>query len=101
GMGEVYEAYEHTLDRRVALKVISPQKPGSKSENEMIDRFMREARTLAQVNHPNVVTIYAIDQIENTQFIAMEYVEGAQLSELFSLFAFSADEATPLFFQLL
>jgi serine/threonine protein kinase len=101
GMGEVYEAYEHTLDRRVALKVISPQKPGSKSENEMIDRFMREARTLAQVNHPNVVTIYAIDQIENTQFIAMEYVEGAQLSELFSLFAFTADEATPLFFQLL
>ncbi len=101
GMGEVYEAYEHSLDRRVALKVISAQKVGSRGEVDLIRRFLQEARTLAQVNHPNVVTIHAIDRIDNIQFIAMEFVEGALLSDLFSMFAFSADEATPMFFQLL
>lgn len=99
GMGEVYEAYQHGLERRIALKVIQPK--NGRGQEELMIRFMQEARTLAQVNHPNVVTIYAIERIENTHFIAMEFVEGAMLSDLFKLFAFSADEALTIFFQLL
>lgn len=101
GMGEVYEAYEHKLQRRVALKVIAPQKAGSHGEVDLVRRFLQEARTLAQVNHPNVVTIYSIDRIKDTQFIAMEFVDGASFKDLFELFALSADEATPIFLQLL
>lgn len=98
GMGEVYLAYEQRLDRQVALKVIAPKKVG---DVNLIRRFLNEARTLAQVNHTNVVTIYSIDAVKDTQFIAMEHVEGAVFKDLFSLFAFSAEEAAPIFLQLL
>ena len=101
GMGEVYEAYEHRLQRKVALKVIAPQKSDTHGESDLVRRFMQEARTLAQVNHPNVVTIYSIDKIGDVQFIAMEYVEGSSFKDIFSLFAFSADEGAPIFLQLL
>ncbi|MGZ3723131.1 MAG: serine/threonine protein kinase, partial [Bdellovibrionales bacterium] len=84
GMGEVYETNEQSLDRRVALKVIAREKIGSKGEGDIIRRFLQEARILAQVNHPNVVTIHAIDRYQETQFIAMEYIEGAPFHELFS-----------------
>jgi len=63
--------------------------------------FCKEARTLAQINHPNVVTIYAIDRISEIQFIAMEFVDGASFKDLFLMFALSADEAAPIFLQLL
>ena len=101
GMGEVYEAYEHRLQRRVALKVISPAKAGSHGEVDLVRRFLQEARTLAQVNHPNVVTIYSIDRVNDVQFIAMEYVDGASFKDLYALFALSAVEAAPIFIQLL
>lgn len=101
GMGEVYEAYENRLQRRVALKVIAPAKAGTYGEVDLVRRFLQEARTLAQINHPNVVTIYSIDRVNDVQFIAMEYVEGASFKDLFSLFALSADEAAPIFLQLL
>src|SRR6266404_571186 len=101
GMGEVYEAYEHRLQRRVALKVIAPAKAGTHGEVDLVRRFLQEARTLAQINHTNVVTIYSIDRIDDVQFIAMEFVDGASFKDLFSLFALSADEAAPIFLQLL
>src|SRR5437879_4589761 len=101
GMGEVYEANELTLDRRVALKVIARDHIGGKREPEIIARFLQEARILAQVNHPNVVTIHAIDRFNETQFIAMEYIEGASFQEMLTLFAFSGEEAAPLFMQML
>jgi len=101
GMGEVYEALEERLQRRVAVKVISEQKAGMHGEVDLVRRFMQEAQTLAQVNHPNIVTLFAIDSFEDTQFIAMEYVEGVVLKDVLSLFALSGDEAAPLFIQML
>ena len=101
GMGEVYEAQENRLQRRVALKVIAPAKAGMHGEVDLVRRFLQEARTLAQVNHPNVVTIYSIDRIKDVQFIAMEFVDGAPFKDLFSLLVLSADEAAPIFLQLL
>lgn len=101
GMGEVYEANEQTLDRRVALKVIAREKIGSSREADIIRRFLQEARILAQVNHPNVVTIHAIDRYLETQFIAMEYIEGVPFHELFAFLAFSSSEAAPMFMQVL
>lgn len=101
GMGEVYEAHEGSLGRRVALKIIAPQNAGANDEVDLLPRFLNEARTLAQVNHPNVVTIHAIQKIPNHHFIAMEYVEGASFRDLFSLFSFSAHEMAPYFLQLL
>ena len=101
GMGEVYEAFEAKLERRVALKVVAPLNPDEHDAEDLIRRFLQEARTLAQVNHPNIVTIYTIDKIDNVQFIAMEYVEGVSFKELLKKFALSADEAAPLFIQML
>jgi serine/threonine protein kinase len=101
GMGEVYEAYEHRLRRTVALKVIAPLEAGQHDEHDLVRRFVKEAHTLAQINHPNVVTIYTIDSEGETQFIAMEYVDGSPLKKMTSLIAMSADEAAPLFLQTL
>ncbi len=101
GMGEVYEAMEHRLRRRVALKVIAPQNAGQHDEVDLLRRFIHEAHTLAQINHPNVVTVYSIDEDAGTQFIAMEYVEGSSFKRILSLISLSADEAAPLFLQML
>ena len=100
GMGEVYEAHESKLQRRVALKLIAPTNPSEHDQDELIRRFMLEARTLAKINHPNVVTIYAIDNIVDVPFIAMEYVDGVSFRELVEQFTFTADGAAPLFLQM-
>ncbi|MBX3021923.1 MAG: serine/threonine protein kinase [Bdellovibrionales bacterium] len=101
GMGEVYEAYEAKLQRKVALKVIAPSNPDEHDRDDLIRRFMQEARTLARVNHPNVVTIYAIDNDNGTPFIAMEYVEGVSFRHLLEDLIFTVDGALPLFMQML
>lgn len=101
GMGEVYEAYESKLHRRVALKLIAPLQPDEHDYEDLFRRFMQEARTLAQVNHPNIVTIYDIDNIGGAQFIAMEYVNGLSLKQLLKEMKFGLDEAIPIFAQIL
>ncbi len=76
GMGEVYAGYEPILQRKVAIKIISPsaiEKP------EALDLFLAEGKTLAQLNHPNVVTIYQLGIDKGIHYIAMEYVEGKSL----------------------
>ncbi len=98
GMGEVYEAVENKLQRRVAIKIITPEEQDS---GELIRRFLQEARTLAKVNHPNVVTIYAIDKIGDMQFIAMELVDGISLKDFLLGSKLTADEAVPIFEQML
>ena len=100
GMGEVYEAYESKLERRVALKLIAPTDPNEHDQDELIRRFMQEARTLAKVNHPNIVTIFSIDNIVDVPFIAMEYVDGVAFRDLIEQFTFTADGAAPLFLQM-
>jgi serine/threonine protein kinase len=97
GMGEVYEAYEQRLQRRVALKVIAPRKADEYGAEDLVRRFLQEAQALAQVNHPNIVIIYSIGKVGNAEFIVMEFVAGALLKDMFSLFALSADEAAPIF----
>lgn len=101
GMGAVYEAIEIRLERKVALKVIAPPNPDEHDRDELVRRFMIEARTLAKVNHPNVVVIYSILTIEGIPVISMEYVEGTSFKELLREHRFTADNAVPLFIQML
>jgi serine/threonine protein kinase len=79
GMGEVWRAEDTKLLRQVAIKILPA---ALAADPEWKDRFLREARTIAQLNHPNIATIYSIDQHGETFFIAMELVEGEPLSSL-------------------
>lgn len=76
GMGYVFEATELTLGRRVALKIISEE---LRKNDDFIKRFQREARTLARVAHPNVVSVHTVGEQDGVNFIAMEYVDGSNL----------------------
>lgn len=72
-MGEVYEGLDPALHRRVALKVLGAK---HRESSEFRSRFMREGRSLAAMNHPNIVQIYAIGEQEGRPFLAMEYLDG-------------------------
>jgi serine/threonine protein kinase/Tfp pilus assembly protein PilF len=76
GMGEVYEAEDTRLSRRVALKVL-PE--GAAAQPERRERFEREARAAAALNHPNIVTLYSIEEIGGVRFLTMERIEGETL----------------------
>ena len=78
GMGEVYLARDTRLDREVAIKVLPEELA---DDDERLRRFEREAKTLASLNHPNVAGIHGIDQVQDTCFLAMELVPGADLEE--------------------
>jgi serine/threonine-protein kinase len=78
-MGVVWKAYDPVLRRFVALKRLGPQVGKTKEAHE---RFQREARAAAALQHPNIVTIYDLGEHEHQLFIAMELVEGRDLSEL-------------------
>ncbi|MFI5166062.1 MAG: protein kinase [Thermoanaerobaculales bacterium] len=78
GMGEVYEAVDLRLGRHVALKVL----PGRMAADpERLQRFTRETRALAALNHPGIVTIYSVDEAEGEHFFTMELVQGKTLAE--------------------
>jgi predicted Ser/Thr protein kinase len=79
GMAVVYKAHEMSLNRVVALKVIAPH---LLTERSFVDRFKREAQAAAQLNHPNIVQIYAIGQEDDVHFFTMEYVKGRTLLEI-------------------
>ncbi len=80
GMGRVYKAFDTSLGRAAAVKVLDPRVV---ADPERLGRFMREARTASSLNHPNVVTIYEVGELpEGGHFIAMELVEGETLREV-------------------
>jgi YVTN family beta-propeller protein len=79
GMGVVYLAAHERLDRRVALKLISPESAGDQLSRE---RFIRESRLAAAIEHPHAVPIYEAGDQDGTLFIAMRYVEGTDLRAL-------------------
>ncbi|HSV90399.1 MAG TPA: serine/threonine-protein kinase, partial [Nitrospiraceae bacterium] len=79
GMGEVYRATDMRLGRDVALKVL----PAEMAEDpERLGRFRREAKTLAQLDHPNIVTIYSVEEFGGIHFLTMQLVEGLPLDRL-------------------
>jgi serine/threonine-protein kinase len=77
-MGKVYRAHDPILDRPVALKTVSPALLTGK---DTLARFQREARAAARLQHPNIVTIFELGEVEGTHYIAMELVEGTDLGE--------------------
>lgn len=79
GMGEVYRARDSKLGRDVAIKVL-PEAVALDAER--LARFEREARSLASLNHPNIVTIFAVEEAGGSRFLAMELVEGESLDTL-------------------
>ena len=79
GMGEVYLAEDTKLDRQVALKIL-PAELAEDSERRA--RFEREAKAVASLNHPNIVTIHSVEEAGGIHFLTMEMVHGKSLSEL-------------------
>jgi Tol biopolymer transport system component len=79
GMGEVYAAEDEKLQRQVALKLLPPDMA---ADPERLQRFQREARAVAALNHPNVVTIYSVEEADGVHFLTMEVVEGRTLSDV-------------------
>ena len=76
-MGVVYRALDPSLNRHVAIKVMSQ---GIATDQELRDRFLREARAAGSLQHPNIITIYDFGDAGGSLYIAMEYVEGSDLS---------------------
>lgn len=98
GMGEVYEAYEPSLNRRVALKII-PKHLADK-DAELVKRFDSEGKVLAQLNHPNVVIVHSLGQADGIHYLTMEYVDGVSLKEFILESSFSLEKALPIFQQI-
>ncbi|HVM49139.1 MAG TPA: serine/threonine-protein kinase [Candidatus Acidoferrum sp.] len=79
GMGAVYRARQRGLDRMVALKILPPQ---FSADAAFAERFAREARTLARLNHPNIVDVYDMGQAGQLYYFLMEFVDGVNLRQL-------------------
>ncbi len=79
GMGEVFRAHDSRLDRDVALKIL-PSEVGA--EPERLERFRSEARALAALDHPGIVTIYSVEEADGVHFLTMQLVDGQSLDRL-------------------
>ena len=97
GMGEVYRAHDTKLGRDVAIKVLPDE---FAQDDERLERFEREARLLAQLNHANVATLHGLEEQDGQQFLVMELVDGETLAERIAQGAIPVEEAIPLFLQI-
>ena len=97
GMGVVYRADDTKLERHVALKFLSPRILGSDTEKA---RFVQEAKAAAALNHPNICTIYEINEADGHSFIAMECVEGQNLKARIESGSITLEEALAIAAQI-
>lgn len=82
GMGQVWTAYDRRLDRRVAVKLLRPDRvAGSDAADELRRRFVRECRVTAQVDHPGLVTVHDAGSDSDDLYLVMQHVEGADLAD--------------------
>ncbi|MFN9463269.1 MAG: serine/threonine-protein kinase [Planctomycetota bacterium] len=97
GMSEVYLAFQNSLHRHVALKVLRADFVGSEEHEQ---RFLQEARSVASLIHPNIVQVYDIGKFDTTLYIAQEYVPGSNLSSFIQRRgALPVDEAVSILWQ--
>ena len=96
GMGVVWRAVDTTLDREVALKALPD---AFAADVDRLARFEQEARLLASVNHPNIAAIYSVHQHEGARYLAMELVEGEDLSQRLKRGRMALDEALKIGLQ--
>jgi TolB-like protein len=97
GMGVVYEAYDDRLQRSVALKMML----NLERDETARQRFWREARAAASVNHPNICQIYDVGEENGSLFFTMELLEGDPLTDLLARGAMSVDQAVPIAVEML
>ena len=90
GMGEVYRARDGKLGRDVAIKVLPDE---FAQDEERLRRFEREAKVLASLNHPNIASIYGLEQSDETHYLVLELVPGETLAERISRGPIPLEEA--------
>ncbi len=98
GMGEVYEAFEDSLHRRIAIKVVAGK---AESDPDMLERFKNEGRTLAKLQHPNVLAVYSFGEFESMMYMATEFIDGWSLDRFLLQSPCSIRELLKLFAQML
>jgi serine/threonine protein kinase/cytochrome c-type biogenesis protein CcmH/NrfG len=96
GMGIVYKAKDSRLDRTVALKFLSSDLIKDKEAKK---RFIQEAKAAAALEHPNICTVYEVDEVNGQAFIAMSYIEGQSLKDKLKEGPFDVDEAKDIAIQ--
>ena len=97
GMGEVYRAKDSKLGREVAIKALPDE---FARDAERLARFKREAKVLASLNHPNIASIYGLEQSGSTHFLVLELVDGETLEERIAKGPIPVDDAVSLFVQI-
>jgi len=97
GMGEVYRARDGKLGRDVAIKVLPDELAANE---ERLRRFQREAKVLASLNHPNIASIYGVEQTESTHYLVLELVPGETLAERIARGPIPIDEALEILAQI-
>ena len=97
GMGEVYAATDTRLDRRVAIKVLLAELA---SDPDRRERFEREAKAIAALNHPHICTLYDVGHEDGTDFLVMEHLEGESLQDRLTKGALPLDQALEVAIQI-
>lgn len=88
-MGEVYLAHDTKLDRKVALKIL----PADAGDPSRVRRFIQEAKSASALNHPNILTIYEIDEVDSERFIVTEFIDGQTLRQRMTVAPIALREA--------
>ncbi|KPC92615.1 protein kinase, partial [Streptomyces sp. NRRL F-6602] len=81
GMGQVWTGYDQRLDRRVAVKLLRPDRVAGAEAEELRRRFVRECRVTAQVDHPGLVTVHDAGTEGEELYLVMQFVDGADLGD--------------------